>query len=538
MEKFFEDKSIISEEQSGFRRGRGCRDNVFVLDFLIKKRIIKGERLFAFFIDFVSAFPSVDHELLWVKMEKNGFSDKFINLCKSFYNIAKMAIRTEQGLTDEVSVTRGVLQGETLSSGLFLNFINDLIEFLINFDLKGVDIDEKNEVQALGYADDFVMFATDFIEMNRKIEVIQLYCEQNLLKINTSKSKMLIFQRGRHKIYNFSLKNEKIKIVSKFNYLGIEFSRSGLYNTHFNRIKSSANLAIASTIATIKVNKICNWEAITMLCNSLVNNLLTYCSEIWGLWFLKEIDNIQLSFYRNLFWLVRSVPFAAIRTEFRIKHQSVEILKRSLNWLEKVDSMNNKRLPKICLKKSCKIPEQSKKFIWVNKIIDLFEKENIICGKDIKEIVENKEKLLLEYENCIILKDWLAFMETKNLVINKELIMLKIDSNYFNLNLNFNTKRILINVRLLVKNFGKIYIDGKMIAFKENECCKFCNLPNEWNIKHMLTDCLNTKQILEKFFERDEIHYFDYWLKILNSDDVILLRKFVIIFHKLAELLQ
>lgn len=120
LDKWLTDKKILIEEQVGFRKGRGCRDNIFVLDSIIKSMLEKkGGKLFAFFVDFVAAFPSLKHEIMWKKMKKMKISDKFINLCKHFYNYAVMAIKKDEGLTDFFDISKGVLQGETLSASLF-----------------------------------------------------------------------------------------------------------------------------------------------------------------------------------------------------------------------------------------------------------------------------------------------------------------------------------------------------------------------------------------------------------------------------------
>lgn len=83
---WLEKKNVIREEQAGFREGRGYSDNVFLLKILVNLKLSKtGGKIYAFFIDFVTVFPSINHELLWEKMEKVGLSRKIINTCKNLY---------------------------------------------------------------------------------------------------------------------------------------------------------------------------------------------------------------------------------------------------------------------------------------------------------------------------------------------------------------------------------------------------------------------------------------------------------------------
>lgn len=306
----------------------------------------KGGKLYAFFIDFVTAFPSLNHEILWEKMEKIGISTKFINTCKGFYSYASMAVRTDLGCTEFVEMTKGVMQGETLSSGLFLIFISDLILYLVMFDLKGIGVGGSAEVQALGYADDFVILATSYVELKKKIKVIEEYCIKNELKLNTKKSKILIFHKGNinYNRFQFHFEGVPLEVVKSFTYPGIDFSSSGLFKKHFERVSSSARIAVASTVQLIRSNRIGSWESIEVLYNTLIYNTLTYCSEVWALDFLSEFDKIQANFYKSLFWIPRSCPLSATRVEFRLRHTSVNILRRVFNWADQIYSMNLNRL--------------------------------------------------------------------------------------------------------------------------------------------------------------------------------------------------
>ena len=60
-----EEKRLVAEEQGGFRRGRGCRDQVITLMLLwqMKARFRKG--MLATFIDFWKAYDRVDRYELW-----------------------------------------------------------------------------------------------------------------------------------------------------------------------------------------------------------------------------------------------------------------------------------------------------------------------------------------------------------------------------------------------------------------------------------------------------------------------------------------
>ena len=52
---------------------------------------------------------------------------------------------------------------------------------------------------------------------------IESYCTRWGLKINTSKTKAMVFEKGRHTHFDFYLNNSKLELVDSFKYLGIHF---------------------------------------------------------------------------------------------------------------------------------------------------------------------------------------------------------------------------------------------------------------------------------------------------------------------------
>lgn len=74
---------LFPEWQAGFRRGRSCLDNIFTLNALIQNRLTQpGGKVYVLFVDFKSAFPSINHNILWQKLYGMGCGTKFINILK------------------------------------------------------------------------------------------------------------------------------------------------------------------------------------------------------------------------------------------------------------------------------------------------------------------------------------------------------------------------------------------------------------------------------------------------------------------------
>lgn len=99
-------------------------------------------KLFALFMNFKAAFPSLNHALLWFKLHKVGISSKIINILISLYCHERMLIKSGGSLSEEieVEVREDVLQEEILSPLLFAIYLADLEEFLRTRGVPGIYI--------------------------------------------------------------------------------------------------------------------------------------------------------------------------------------------------------------------------------------------------------------------------------------------------------------------------------------------------------------------------------------------------------------
>ena len=101
------------------------------------------------------------------------------------------------------------------------------------FILSGVDGLDVNmfKMFMLLYADDIVLFANSANELQDELDLMSDYCKRWKLKINISKTKVMIFRKGGMISRNLSFyyDDEPLEIVKKFNYLGIVFTTGGSF---------------------------------------------------------------------------------------------------------------------------------------------------------------------------------------------------------------------------------------------------------------------------------------------------------------------
>ena len=81
---------VLRAEQSGFRKGRGCVDQVFTLGLIIEKSLRCQTSLVLSFIDYEQAFDSVDRRALAKVLSLCGIPDKYIKvICAMYENYIK-----------------------------------------------------------------------------------------------------------------------------------------------------------------------------------------------------------------------------------------------------------------------------------------------------------------------------------------------------------------------------------------------------------------------------------------------------------------
>ena len=108
----------LPDVQPGFRKGRGTRDQIANICWIIKKAREFQKNIFCF-IDYAKAFDYVDHNKLWRILKEMGIPDHQTCLLRNLYAGQEATVRTGHGTTDWFQIGKGVHQGCILSPCLF-----------------------------------------------------------------------------------------------------------------------------------------------------------------------------------------------------------------------------------------------------------------------------------------------------------------------------------------------------------------------------------------------------------------------------------
>jgi len=101
----------LSDIQAGFRKGRGTRDQISSICWIIEKAREFQKNIYFCFIDYAKAFDYVDHNTLWKILKEMGIPDHLICLLRNPYAGQEATVRTGHGTTDWFQTGKGVRQG-------------------------------------------------------------------------------------------------------------------------------------------------------------------------------------------------------------------------------------------------------------------------------------------------------------------------------------------------------------------------------------------------------------------------------------------
>jgi hypothetical protein len=138
--RWAEREEKLVEEQAGFRTGYSTVDHIFTLYSIVQKYLTKNSKLYVAFVDFRKAFDSVDRNVLWSVLSRNGIDGKLYKALRGIYDSVKACVRDKHSYSDFFDCPRGVKQGCILSPIMFSFFVNELAVELIKEGKHGIQM--------------------------------------------------------------------------------------------------------------------------------------------------------------------------------------------------------------------------------------------------------------------------------------------------------------------------------------------------------------------------------------------------------------
>ena len=180
----------LPDVQNGVRKGRGTRDQIANICWIIKKAREFQKKIYFCIIDYAKAFDCVDHNKQWKILQEIGIPDHMTCLLRNLYAGQEATVRTGHGTT-WFQIGKGVRQGCILSPCLF----NLYAEYIMrNAGLEeaqaGINIARRN-INSLRYADDTTLMAESEEELKSLLMKVKEESENVGLKLNIQKTKIM-----------------------------------------------------------------------------------------------------------------------------------------------------------------------------------------------------------------------------------------------------------------------------------------------------------------------------------------------------------
>ena len=144
----------LRQEQAGFRKGRGCTDQIFTLRNIIEQCTEWQRQLYFNYVDFEKAFDSIHRECLWRILRAYGIPQQIVLVIKSFYNNFKCRVGNNQSI---FGVKTGVGQGCPMSALLFNLAIDWVMRQTTSDRLRGIRWTLFSTLEDLDFADDLAL---------------------------------------------------------------------------------------------------------------------------------------------------------------------------------------------------------------------------------------------------------------------------------------------------------------------------------------------------------------------------------------------
>uniref|UniRef100_R4GBQ9 ribonuclease H n=1 Tax=Anolis carolinensis TaxID=28377 RepID=R4GBQ9_ANOCA len=297
----------LPDVQAGFRKGRGTRDQIANIRWIMKEARKFQKNIYFCFIDYSKAFDCVDHNKLWHVLGGIGIPSHLVCLLRNLYKDQAATVRTDHGATDWFKIGKGVRQGCILSLYLFNLYAEHIMQCAgLDNSKARVKVAGRN-INNLRYADDTTLMAESEEELRNLITKVKKESAKAGLKLNIKKTKIM----ATTPIDNWKIEGENVEAVTDFIFLGTKITADADCSQEIRRRLLLGRRAMAN------FNKIVKSRDITLatkvhIVKAMVFPIVTYGCESWTIRKAEQrkIDTFELWCWRKIL----RVPWTARRS--------------------------------------------------------------------------------------------------------------------------------------------------------------------------------------------------------------------------------
>ena len=231
--RLLSDFLTTSDLQFGFKKGLGCRDAIFSLQFVVEYFVKHGSTVNVCLLDMSKAFDKLNHYVLFVKLMKRGVPGLILKLLISWYGKCTATVQWGDTLSTWFNLTCGVRQGGVLSPNLFTVYVDNLLAELRKSNF-GCWIGDQY-IGCIMYADDLVLLSASVNNLQIMLDMCGREALVLGMEFNAKKSNIIRFgPRYKASICDVTLNNCSIQVVKSAKYLGISLLGARRFKLSFD----------------------------------------------------------------------------------------------------------------------------------------------------------------------------------------------------------------------------------------------------------------------------------------------------------------
>lgn len=338
------------EEQSGFRAGRTCTDNIFCLKQVIEKRSAVSQETHLMFIDLQKAYDTVPVKKLWKVLHETNVNHTIIRALKNLYDGTSSRVKIGNNFSEKFPVDKGLRQGCCVSPTLFKIYVaRALYQWKRKCKGMGIDIGDTC-LYTLQFADDQVIIANDKDDLQYMARKLQEEYNNWGLEINTQKTKYLPIGAEPSSI---QLDIDEVASCNAYSYLGVEFDTSGKDDREIQKRITQARRIIGCLNGILWSNEIGKQRKYNIY-ETLIKSCLTYGAETWKITEQnrRKLEATEMDVFRRSLGISRRdrIRNDDVRQRMGIDGSIMtDIEQKQLIWYGHVQRMEERRLPKIAM---------------------------------------------------------------------------------------------------------------------------------------------------------------------------------------------
>lgn len=270
---FLETTALFYEHQFGFRQGSSTEIAVLELVDDVSHSVDQKFTAGAMFLDLSKAFDTINHSMLLKKLDAYGIRGVANAFIGSYLSDRQQGVVISGIRSDYRNIRCGVPQGSNMGPLLFLIYVNDIS----NLNIKG---------QPKLFADDTSIsyksnnVADLFQAMSQDLHLITAYLENNLLSLNLTKTKVMVFgNKDTSSHPKLVVKGKTIEEVTSFKHLGVHIDNRLRWDVHIREMLSSC-----SSLCGIlrKLSRFVPQHVLLTIYYSFIHSRYKYGIAAWG----------------------------------------------------------------------------------------------------------------------------------------------------------------------------------------------------------------------------------------------------------------